>query len=562
MVMQQDHPQREMIGDDGGVDVDVVIIGAGFGGLYALHRLRKLGLRIVVFEAGAGVGGTWFWNRYPGARCDVPSVDYSYSFSPELDQEWTWIERYATQPEILRYLEHVADRFDLRRSISFGYAVTAMTFDEGTATWLVTTTQGTTRCRFVVSAVGCLSAAHTPSIPGLADFSGTVMHTADWPAGDVDFSGQRVGVVGTGSSGVQLIPLVAASAARTVVFQRTPAFCLPARNRRYAGNEMATFKRRYPEHRRHTRRSRSGLGREYGTRSALEVSPAERDATYERAWQAGGLDMLSVFTDLLTDPAANATLADFLRAKIRSIVRDPEVADRLTPRGFPIGAKRPCVGTDYYETYNRPDVELVDLRVEPIERISDDGIQMGDREIGLDTLVLATGFDAITGALARIDIRGRAGRALRDRWSDGPVAYLGLAVDGFPNLFLVTGPGSPSVLANVVAAIEQHVDWIADAIEFVRQRRDRTIEADAVAVATWSAHVRELADQTLFPQGNSWYVGANVPGKPRSFMVYVGGLDAFAAECDRIAADSYRGFVSEPAAVPGAVAAAAASGNG
>jgi cyclohexanone monooxygenase len=524
---------------------DAIIVGAGFGGLYALHRLRQLGLRARVFERGDGVGGTWYWNRYPGARCDVESLDYSYSFSPELEQEWEWTERYPTQPEILRYLNHVADRFDLRRDIELETTVTAAAFDELGGRWIVTTEDAREHAaRFLILAVGCLSTRLEPPFPGLERFDGAWYHTADWPPEGVDFGGQRVGVVGTGSTGIQVIPQIAAQAEHLYVFQRTPSFSVPARNAPLDPDQQRAEKRRYPERRALAKRSPSGVPVELNHRSALDVSDEERLAEYERRWaRGGGASMLVSYSDLLRSQAANDTIAEFVRLKIRETVNDPEVAERLCPRDYPLGAKRICVDTGYYETYNRDNVTLVDVRSAPIEQVTRAGLRLADRqEYAVDKLVFAIGFDAITGTLLNIDIRGRGGQSLRDTWAGGPRSYLGLAVAGFPNLLTVTGPGSPSVHSNVVHSIEQHVDWIADCLDWLRRRGLTCLEATAEAESAWFEHVDAVGRETLYPRANSWYMGANVPGKPRRVMTYVGGVPAYREACDRVAAAGYEGF--------------------
>jgi cyclohexanone monooxygenase len=533
--------------------LDVVVVGAGFAGLYALHRLRGLGLSVQVYEAGSGVGGTWFWNRYPGARCDVESLEYSYSFSQDLEQEWDWSERYAPQPEILRYINHVADRFDLRRDIQFDTRVSAAVFDETVSRWRVTTHRGDeVSARFCVMATGCLSAATTPDIDGLGSFGGSWYHTGQWPPEGVDFAGQRVGVVGTGSSAIQSIPVIAEQAAHLVVFQRTPNFSLPARNRRLDPDAQAAVKARYRALREEARNSYAGIAMPAPTESALEVEPAERQRRYEVAWGEGGLlSMTTTFRDLILDKAANDTAAEFIRTKIREIVVDPDVARVLTPTDHPFGTKRPCLDTGYFETFNRDNVTLVDLRRSPITEIIPAGIRTTDAVHELDSIVFATGFDAMTGPVLRIDIRGRGGQALKAKWAAGPRTYLGIATAGFPNLFLVTGPGSPSVLSNMVVAIEQHLDWVADCMTFMGDKGLEAIEANVDAEDAWVDHVNELANAALFPTANSWYMGANVPGKPRVFMPYVGGLPVYCATCDDVAAAGYRGFTLTPGRAAG-----------
>jgi cyclohexanone monooxygenase len=529
--------------------VDAVVIGAGLAGLYAHHRLRRLDLTIQGYEAAADVGGTWWWNRYPGARCDVESMDYCYSFSPDLEQEWTWSERYATQPEILRYVNHVADRFDLRRDVQFETRVTAATWDEAAQRWDVVTNRGNrVSAQFCIMAVGCLSAAKRPEVEGIDAFRGPSFHTGQWPHEGVDFTGLRVGVVGTGSSGIQSIPLIARQAAHLTVFQRTPNFTMPAKNAPLDPESVAARKGRYREHRQAMRESRAGVVVPAPEESALSVDGAARKARYESAWESGTLyGMVAAFNDLLVNRDANETAAEFARSRIRDIVEDPEVADRLSPRQHAFGTKRPCLDTDYYATYNRDNVTLVDVRSTPIVEVTSTGIRTTSEEYALDAIVFATGFDAMTGPLLGPDITGVAGLSLRDKWAAGPRTYLGIATAGFPNLFTVTGPGSPSVLVNMAVAIEQHVDWIADCIGYLREQGLASIDATIEAEDHWVDHVNQVAGHTLFPTANSWYMGANVPGKPRVFMPYIGGFPRYTEVCNTVAADGYRGFTLTPA---------------
>jgi cyclohexanone monooxygenase len=523
--------------------LDVVIVGAGFAGLYMLHRARGLALSARVYEAGDGIGGTWYWNRYPGARCDVESMDYSYSFSDQLQQEWRWTERYASQPEILRYIDHVADRFDLRRDVQLSTRVTAAVFDEAANRWEITTDGGDrVSAQFCIMATGCLSAAQVPKFEGLETFKGAWYHTGHWPHEGVDFTGQRVGVIGTGSSAIQSIPIVAEQAAHLFVFQRTPNFSIPAHNAPLDPGYERRVKASYPEYRRAARRSRVGFVVEGSDRSTLAVSAEERQREYDKRWSRGGLGFALAFADVLTDRDANETAAEFFRDKIRTIVRDPAVAETLVPRGYPIGTKRLCVDTDYYATFNRDNVTLVDIRKAPIEAITPAGVRTTDGSYALDSLVFATGFDAMTGALLGIDIRGTGGQSLREKWAAGPRTYLGIAIAGFPNLFTITGPGSPSVLSNMIVSIEQHVDWIADCLRHLREHGAGRIEATVDAEEAWVAHVDDVGHATLYPLASSWYVGANVPGKPRVFMPYVGGVDVYRQVCDDVTAKGYAGF--------------------
>jgi cation diffusion facilitator CzcD-associated flavoprotein CzcO len=527
-----------------GVDHDVIVVGAGFAGLYALHRLRGAGFSVRVFEAGPDIGGTWFWNRYPGARCDVESIDYSYSFDEELQQEWRWSERYSTQAEILKYINHVADRFELRDDVQLSTRVEAMRFDDQRGIWSLTTSTGEQRtATFCVMASGVLSRIKTPDIAGIDTFAGQLIHTARWPEGGIDLSGKRVGVIGTGSTGVQAIPLLAEQAQHLHVFQRTPNYSVPARNRPLDNAYVAEIQATYAERRQAARRSTAGVPGDPPERYAVEYSEADRTQVFEQAWaKGGGNSMLRSFADLLTSDAANAMAAEFVRSKIRELVDDPEVAESLTPHDHPLGAKRICVDTDYFTTYNRDDVTLIDLRKTPIVEVTPSGIATTRGVYDLDVIVLAIGFDALTGALMDVDIVGRDGVALRDEWASGPRTYLGLTIAGFPNLFAVAGPGSPSVLGNVVHHIEQHVDWIGRCLEALRARSLDRIEAQPEAVDAWGEHCRAVAEGTLFEKADSWFVGANVPGKPRVLLPYVGGAARYRGICDDVLQRGFEGF--------------------
>jgi len=535
---------------------DVVVVGAGFGGMYMLHRLRGLGFSVRVYEQGGGVGGTWYWNRYPGARCDVESMQYSYSFSEELQQEWDWSERYAPQPEILRYANHVADRFKLRSDMEFNMAVKACAFDERANIWSVTLAGGkTATAKFVVLATGCLSNARKPDIKGLESFKGPVYHTGNWPHDEVDFTGLRVGIIGTGSSGIQSVPVIAGQASHLTVFQRTPQFSIPARNAPMTAADRKRFRDNYPEIRRFAREeSRNGIYTELPDRGALDDGDNERRAKYEARWQYGGLTFMSVYNNLALDQAANDTAADFVREKIDEIVKDRETAGLLRPANYPIGTKRICIDTDYFDTFNRPNVTLVDIKANPIEEILPNAVRTGGKDHEIDALVLATGFDAMTGSVAKIDITGRGGQTLNRKWAEGPKTYLGLMSAGFPNLFLITGPGSPSVLSNMIVSIEQHVDWIADCVSYMRERGLDSMEAETAAEEKWVAHVNEVAYTTLYPQADSWYMGANIPGKPRIFMPYIGGVGPYRQICNDVAAKGYEGFAVSRAEVERKVA--------
>jgi cyclohexanone monooxygenase len=525
-------------------EVDAVVVGAGFAGLYTHFRLRELGLTLQGYEAATDVGGTWWWNRYPGARCDVESMDYCYSFSPELEQEWTWSERYATQPEILRYVNHVAERFDLRRDIQFDTRVTAMRWDDSIERWHVSTDQGDeVSAQFCVMATGCLSAPKELDIEGVDRFEGRVLFTSQWPHEGVDLTGQRVGVVGTGSSGIQSIPVIAEQAAHVTVFQRTPNFSMPAKNAALDAETVQARKAHSREHRQAMLASRAGVVVANPEVSALSVDDDERSAQYGTAWEAGTLyAMIASYTDLLVNKEANDTAAEFVRSRIRDVVDDPDVAERLSPRSHPLGTKRPCLDTNYYATFNRDNVTLVDLRSTPLVGVTPAGIRTEAAEYEFDVIVFATGFDAMTGPLLRAGIIGAHGVTLADKWAAGPRTYLGIATAGFPNLFLVTGPGSPSVLVNMMVAIEQHVDWIADCVAYVRAEGAESIDATREAEDEWVEHVNAVASRTLFPTAASWWMGANVPGKPRVFMPYIGGFPQYTGVCDAVAHDDYRGF--------------------
>ena len=523
--------------------VDVVIVGAGFGGMYMLHRLRGLGLSAIVFDVASGVGGTWYWNRYPGARCDVESMQYSYSFSDELQQEWRWSELFAGQPEILRYANHVADRLDLRRDMRFETRVTGAVFDESARRWTVRTDRGdVVSARFCVMATGCLSAARMPDFPGLSSFKGKTYHTGHWPHEGVDFSGLRVGVVGTGSSAIQSIPVIAEQAAHVTVFQRTPNFSIPSRNGPMPEEYARAWKANYPAKRAEARMSRNGNLTNPNDASAIETPEAERLAEYERRWERGGVSFMAAFNDLAVNKASNDTAAEFVREQIRATVTDPAKAALLAPTSYPIGTKRICVDTNYYQTYNRPNVDLVDLRAAPIEAVTREGLRVGGAEYAFDAIVFATGFDAMTGALTRMGIVGRGGETLAGKWEAGPRTYLGLMTAGFPNMFMITGPGSPSVLSNMMVSIEQHVDWISDCLGTMSKAGLDCIEPSVSAENAWVQHVNEVAHTTLYPMAASWYMGANIPGKPLVFMPYIGGVGAYRQRCDEIAAKGYEGF--------------------
>ena len=524
---------------------DAIVIGAGFAGMYQLLRLRDtLGLSVRVLEAGSGVGGTWYWNRYPGARCDSESHSYMYYFSKELVQEWEWTERYPQQPEILRYLNHVADRFDLRRDIQFDTRISEAHYHDSDDLWHVRTESGETFvARWLITAVGCLSAANIPRIPGLDEFRGAWYHTGQWPHEGVDFTGKRVGVIGTGSTGIQAIPVIAEQAAHLTVFQRTANYSIPARNGPLTPEFKRYAKARADDIRYVMNTNANGHPFRVADRSALSVGEDERRALYEAAWAKGGLEFRAVFRDLLQDRAANDTAAEFIRGKILEIVRDPGKARILSDIDHPFASKRPPVDSGYFETFNRDNVELVNLRATPIERITPTGIRTAAGEHELDIIVFATGFDAMTGSLLKMDIRGRGGRSLREDWSAGPRTYLGLQVPGYPNLFTITGPGSPSVLCNLPPQIEQHVDWITACIRHMHEQGIARIEPTEEAAGRWQLEVEAAAKATLLADvKHSWYLGANVPGKPRAFMPYAGGFGRYRDRCDEVARTGYPGF--------------------
>ena len=536
-------------GNGADTDFDVLIVGGGVGGLYALHRMRGLGLKARVFEAGSGIGGTWFWNRYPGCRCDVESLEYSYSFSPDLEQEWEWPERYGGQPVILRYIEHVAERFDLRRDVQLDTRIRSAHYDSAPNRWTLETDAGERfRGRFCIMATGNLSTPQVPDFPGLPDFQGRWYHTGMWPHEGVDFTGRRVGVIGTGSSGVQMIPSVAEQAKHLHVFQRTANFILPARNAPMDPERERAHKENYRDRRRDAYETPFGIsGYPPPTKSALETSNEELETVYSRQWSTGGnIAFLYCYKDLLLNEEANETAAEFVRRQIRATVKDPAVAELLCPRDHPIGTKRLILDTNYFETFNRDNVTLVDVGSAPIERITPTGIRTADADYDLDAIAFATGFDAMTGAMKEIDIRTDAGAAIRETWKHGPSTLLGIMVPGFPNLFMITGPGSPGVKSNMMVSIEQHVDFISDCLVHLRDRGYTRVAPEESAAAAWDRHVMEVADATLYPRANSWYMGANIPGKPRIFMPYVAGVHRYKRICDEVAAKGYEGFALEP----------------
>ncbi|RSL34005.1 NAD(P)/FAD-dependent oxidoreductase [Salibacterium salarium] len=525
-------------------EMDAVVLGAGFSGMYMLYRLRELGLSTRVYEAADGVGGVWYWNRYPGARCDSESVYYNYTFSEELFKEWSWSSRYPEQPEILQYLNYVADKFELRPDIQFSTRVTSAHYDEESNRWKIQTDTGEhVTAKYFITGVGCISTANVPNIKGLDSFEGDWYHTGYWPHEKVDFTGKRVGVVGTGSSGIQSIPEIAKEAAHLTVFQRTPQYSVPARNHSYTTEFLNEVNDNYSEIRKQMQESMAGMRFNFGERSILDDTPEERRRVLQEGWDRGGWEILFAYNDLITNEEGNDLVAEFIREKIRETVDDPETAEKLTPSNY-YGTKRAIVDTEYFETYNRENVSLVDVKEAPIQEITSNGIRTADEEYELDALVFATGFDGMTGSLFKIDIRGRENVSLKEKWGNGAKTktYLGLTTAGFPNMFMLTGPESPSVLGNMPATIEQHVEWVSDCIEHLRNSNVDVIEADAKAEKEWSKHCKELADSTLYTKTDSWYTGANISGKARGFPIYVGGYGPYREICDEVASKGYEGF--------------------
>jgi len=523
-------------------EFDAVVVGAGFAGLYMLHRLRGKGYKVRVFEMASGVGGTWYWNRYPGARCDIESMQYSYQFSDELQQEWEWTEKYATQPEILRYAEHVAERFDLKRDIQFNTRVTAAVFDETAARWRIDLDDGNAvSARFCIMALGCLSTTNLPEFAGLDDYQGDKYHTGEWPHEGVDFTGRRVGVIGTGSSAIQSIPLIAEQAAQLTVFQRTPNYAVPAWNAPLDQEEVCAIKADYAGLREKAKARPTGVVFPFNEFCALSVTEEQRREIYQEYWQRGGLAFMGAFGDLLVDEAANETAAEFVRQKIREKVDDPATAELLAPETV-FGCKRLCVDSDYFQTYNRDNVALIDVSEDPIDGFTATGLTVAGKPYDFDAAVFATGFDAMTGSFTRIDIRGRGGVALKDKWLGGPRTFLGLCSAGFPNMFMITGPGSPSVLASMIQAIEQNVDWIMDCICHMRANDLSVIEAEVAEEDAWVEHVGDIAAGSLRSTCSSWYLGGSIPGRPRVFMPYIGGFPTYVEKCDSVAAAAYEGF--------------------
>ncbi len=543
MVQTQDRSLAEATGDT--ASFDAVVVGAGFSGLYLLWRLRRLGLSTRVIETGDGVGGTWYWNRYPGARVDSPSMQYSLSFDSDMEQEWKWGENYSAQWELEKYVNHVADRFDLRRDVQLETTVVGASYDESTGRWIIKTDRGDAiSAKYFITAAGCLSATNVPNFEGVADYQGTWYHTSRWPREGVDLEGKVVGIIGTGSTGIQAVPVLAEGADHLYVFQRTANYSLPSANRPMDPDYEDEWKRSYAEHRQGARESQGGAEvMAFPDRSALDVSDEERHATFEKAW-GEHVALLYSFNDIATDPVANEYAAEFVRNKIRETVKDPEVAELLCPYDHPLGTKRICIDTNYYETYNRDNITLVSVRENPIKRLTTSGIELEDgTRYDLDVLVFATGFDAVTGPVMRMNVVGKGGLELNKKWEAGPKTYLGIQTTGFPNMYMITGPGSPSVLSNMTTSIEQHVEWVAGAIQYMEANGIDRMEPDQKYEDDWVQHVNEVADKTLYPRAKSWYIGANIPGKPRVFMPYVGGVGNYRMKCDEVVAKGYEGFV-------------------
>ena len=536
--------------------LDVVIVGGGFGGMYATYKFREMGLSIQSFEAGGDLGGVWYWNRYPGARVDLPSIDYSFAFSPEIDQEWTWSEEFAAQPELLRYINFVADRLDLRKHFRFNTRIASAVWDEDRQIWTLTTTEGErVEARYCVMATGPLSVPKTPDIKGYDRFRGESYMAGKWPHEPVSYAGKRVGVIGTGSTGIQIVQEVGPQAGELFVFQRTPSFTMPMRNKKLSPEYVAEIKRNYPGLRAAARMSAVGGLRPQSTRAFFSVPPETRNALLEDAWKLGGLCMLGTFSDLLINPEANEHVADFIRGKIGEVVKDPVVAEKLKPRGYPVFARRPCLDTSYYETYNLPTVHLMDCLEDPIQEITEKGVRLASGEVELDMLIFATGYDGLTGALLNFDVIGRDGQNLKDKWADGAKSMLGLGMAGFPNFFTTVGPNGPSALANIIHINENDIDWIARAITYMDDNGLCAMEPTEDAENAWMDHVRELASRSLVSKAKTWYVGANIEGKPQGLTIYTGGFAKYVEACEAAAKDNFaayrfaprRGATAEPA---------------
>jgi cyclohexanone monooxygenase len=523
---------------------DVFVVGAGFAGIYALYKYRSLGMTVKGAESGTDVGGTWYWNRYPGARCDTESMQYSYSWDPQLSAEWEWSERFPGHAEIRSYLEHVADRHDLKKHIDFETRIASMEFDDALEIWTIQSEDGKIyRARCCVMATGCMvGAVNSPEFRGAELFGGQIYHTARWPKENVEFSGKRVAVIGTGSSGIQTISEVAKSADKVYVYQRTPNFSIPARNEPMRPEHQQYWKENYALLRDKARNSRSGTLFDFGTIGVMDVDETTRDAILQERWKMGTSNFMGSFNDMIFNDESNAVVADFVRSKIAETVKDPKTAEQLTPQGYPIFAKRICLDTEYFETFNRDNVALIDVKSDPIVEITPVGIRTEQTEHEVDIIVFATGYDAITGPLMNIDIRGTTPKTIKEKWATGPYAYLGIMSSGFPNMFTITGPGSPSTLGNMVVSIEQHIEWVADLLVYMRDRQLTKVDADAKFEAEWAEHVTDVAETTVYPKASSWYMGANIPGKRRVFLPYIGGIGHYRKLCDEVARKGYEGF--------------------
>ena len=521
-------------------ELDVIIVGAGFSGLYMLYKMRKMNLKALIIERASDAGGTWFWNRYPGARCDIESIEYSYSFSDELQQEWNWSNRYSDQSEILEYINYVVKKFNLKENIVFNTSVKSATFDENLKNWTLETDSKSYSSKFCVMATGTLSSIKQPNFDGLENFKGDWYVTGEWPHEKIDFTSKKVAIIGTGSSAVQSIPVIAEEAKNLTVFQRSPNYTIPANNRPLTEKELSNAKSNYDQIREKAKYTRAGIGyNQFEERKLLDLSSEEIKKELSNRWKIGGQEIFTAgFTDVGVNVEANKIVADFVKSKIKEIVKDPNVAELLSPEDA-IGCKRLCADTNYFETYNRENVKLIDLNSNPINSITENGILTNDKEFKFDSIIFATGFDAMTGALQAIDITGKNGKKLKQVWKDGPKSFLGLLINGFPNLFTITGPGSPSVLTNMMVAIEQHVEWISDCINFLSKSNLNEVEADELFQIEWMDHIEEVAKNTLRYTCNSWYVGANVPGKKRVFMPYAGGFGKYREKCDEIAENNY-----------------------
>lgn len=523
---------------------DVFVVGAGFAGIYALYKYRSLGMTVKGVESGTGVGGTWYWNRYPGARCDTESMQYSYSWDPQLSAEWEWTERFPGHAEIRSYLEHVVKRHDLDKHIDFETRIASMEFDDALELWTIQSEDGKVyRAKFCVMATGCMvGAVNSPEFRGAEPFRGQIYHTARWPKEKVEFAGKRIAVIGTGSSGIQTISEVAKSAAQVYVYQRTPNFSIPARNEPMRAEHQQYWKENYALLRDKARYSRSGTLFDFGTIGVMDVDETTREAILQDRWKKGTSNFMGSFNDMIFNDESNAVVADFVRSKIAETVKDPETAEKLTPQGYPIFAKRICLDTDYFETFNRDNVTLVDVRNDPIVELTPRGVRTEQTEHEVDIIVFATGYDAITGPLMNIDIRGTGPKTIKEKWATGPYAYLGIMSAGFPNMFTITGPGSPSTLGNMVVSIEQHIEWVADLLVYMRENQLTKVEADAKSEADWAEHVTDVAETTVYPKASSWYMGANIPGKRRVFLPYIGGIGHYRRLCDEVARKGYEGF--------------------